>query len=210
MMELCKNFSNLQPLSMRPRTQQRQWFAHDNRLIGGRRSPDLVLVNHYVGGSRTPDLPIIDWKDVVAICEIKYKDDPSLLEDAFQQLADKAYFVYNAQPDRSWFTGLLICGTKLYLTLLTRGGNFRFAPVDIYDNPEDFICLISFLSDSLDNRLGIDDHMWVVKPFNIGGAQIAWDDRPYMEALDGASTDIAAGKVKLLQVIGYLSLGTGM
>ena len=72
---------------------RRVWAPLPNTLIEpeGRRKPDLVLVAPGVQYRE------IKWNDIIAICEVKYKDSADLAKDVFSQLGDKANFIFSHQ-----------------------------------------------------------------------------------------------------------------
>ncbi|KAG1868539.1 hypothetical protein F4604DRAFT_1682186 [Suillus subluteus] len=75
---------------------QQEWVPLNHQLVGGRCSPDLVFIEKGASGSS-----IIEWKDLISICKIKYEDSKSLVDDAYLQLGNKANFIFNTQPDCS-------------------------------------------------------------------------------------------------------------
>ncbi|KAG1884786.1 hypothetical protein F4604DRAFT_1919312 [Suillus subluteus] len=130
---------------------QQEWVPLNHRLVGGRRSQDLVLVEKGASGSS-----IIEWKDLISMCEIKYEDSKSLVDDAYLQLGDKANFVFNAQLDRSW--------------------NIYTKPLDLYAHPTLLSSFLSFLADAPVHSLGIDTHTWLQGPSTLVPT-MRWDDR---------------------------------
>ena len=97
------------------------WVPLSNTLIKGRRKPDLVLVAPEAQHRE------IKWKDVIAICEVKYKDSVDLAKDALLQLGDKANFIFSHQRNRSWLVGIQLCGTIIRLVVFTWGGECLYS-----------------------------------------------------------------------------------
>ena len=163
------------------------------RLVGGRHSPDIILVEKGASGSS-----MIQWKHIISICEIKYEDSKSLVDDAHLQLGDKANFVFNAQPDRSWFVGISLCRPNIWLSYFTRGGNVYTKPLDLYAHPMQLSSFLSLLADAPVDTLGIDTHTWLQGPFTMVPT-MKWDDRV-----------LARNRANLLYLIGFLFSCIGM
>ena len=135
---------------------RRVWAPLPNTLIEpeGRRKPDLVLVAPGVQYRE------IKWNDIIAICEVKYKDSADLAKDVFSQLGDKANFIFSHQHNRSWLVGIQLCGTNIQLVVFTRGGNARTVTLDVYKNKKQLLNILSYLADAPAHDLGIDDDLW--------------------------------------------------
>ena len=160
---------------------RRTWASSADTLIEGCCKPDLVLV---APGAQHQE--IIEWKDIIAICEVKYNDSTDLVRDTFLQLGDKANFVFSHQHTRSWLVGIQICGTKIQLVVFTRGGNARTAALDVYKDKTQLMNLLSYLADAPAPDLGIDEHMWGE------GRNIRWP-----------------GAQRAFQLVGLLFMSTG-
>ena len=102
---------------------RRIWVSSADTLIEGCCKPDLVLV----APASEAQHQEIEWKDIIAICEVKYNDSTDLARDTFLQLGDKANFVFSHQHTRSWLVGIQICGTKIQLVVFTPSGKMVFA-----------------------------------------------------------------------------------
>ncbi|KAJ8590714.1 hypothetical protein M405DRAFT_146544 [Rhizopogon salebrosus TDB-379] len=99
----------------------RTWVSQHNTFIGGRRKPDLVLLDHRLQTSTEK------WEHVRSICQVRYKDTPDLAEDAFEQLYDNTFFIFTAQDNRLFFIGFTMCGANLRAYLFHRGAQVLIA-----------------------------------------------------------------------------------
>lgn len=144
----------------------RQWYHTGNTLIrpmtgaginskslraSGCRKPDSVLTR-----IRTNNASPIAWTDVISVMEMKYRNTPSLKDDAMQYMAEIARLVLTNQIDRRYFVGLVLLGPDLFICVHTRGGSTFTEPIDIYRDIDKYLKTIAWFKHADLEFLGYD------------------------------------------------------
>ncbi|CAD6500917.1 BgTH12-06621 [Blumeria graminis f. sp. triticale] len=95
------------------------------------------------------------WRDIQVLGEIT-KLPTSAWMDKFLQLAVYMREVFTAQPLRKFVHGFLLLDTKLQLWVFDRSGPYSTGFIDIGENPEVFVYVITAYMMMSDEELGID------------------------------------------------------
>jgi hypothetical protein len=127
---------------------RRRWKSFNREQIEKMRNPDIVLV-------RAGTDPV-KWADVISAIEVKWRDQPDLLQKAIGQLADVAALVFHYQPDRQWFPCLSLCGTSLRMSVFTRGGSLHTVPLDLHKDVAQFTKVMNYFTQAEFGWLGYD------------------------------------------------------
>jgi Fungal protein kinase len=134
----------------------RTWDPHDKKLIGSRRKPDLAM-NSEIHPNKE-----LNWKTLASVCEIKYRTNSKLENEARIQIADKAFFTLSSQLNRRYFVGITLCGPKMRVLVFTRGGSAVSSPIDVHENPRDFLYVLGVFAAGNLLWLGYDQHISVL------------------------------------------------
>ncbi|SZF02648.1 unnamed protein product [Blumeria hordei] len=95
------------------------------------------------------------WRDIHVLGEIT-KSSTSVWMDQFLQLAVYMRKVFTAQPLRNFVHGFLLLDTKLQLWVFDRSGSYSTGFIEIGENPEMLIYVITAYMLMSDEELGID------------------------------------------------------
>ena len=126
----------------------RRWRAFDREQVEKMRNPDIVLVK--------TETETVKWVDVISTVEVKWRDQPDLLQKAIGQLADIAALVFHYQPFRQWFPCLSLCGASLRMSVFTRGGSLHTVPLDLHKDVNLFTKVMNYFTQAKDTWLGYD------------------------------------------------------
>ena len=93
----------------------REWQAHDKKMMGKCRKPDLAMNAH-------ENQKELNWKTLASVCEVKYHSQTPLEFEAYVQVVDKAFFPLSSQLNQQYFVGIMMCGSQMHILLFSRGG----------------------------------------------------------------------------------------
>ena len=144
----------------------REWQAHDQKLIGKCRKPDLAMSASH-GNQSCMDL---NWKTLASVCEVKYHSQAPLEFEARIQVVDKAFFTLSSQLNRRYFVRITMCGSQMRILLFSRGGSTISSPIDIHKSPKDFLYVLttfmagdlSWLGYNENFYIGLNDSLWIL------------------------------------------------
>jgi len=117
------------------------------------RKPDLVLLPADVARASKR----LDWRDVSAIGEMKINKTPNTMKSSYIEAAGKTALLLYAQDGRHSAPCLQFLGHHVILTFFDRGGSLSTAPIDINQNPEEFLRILVGLSRAPLCLIGFDE-----------------------------------------------------
>ena len=179
----------------------RKWVADGaNTPLQGsdaNRKPDLVLIPAHVASALKP----LDWRDVSAVGEMKICKSSSTMRSSYIEVAGKTALLLYAQDGRHSAPSLRFLGNHIILTFFDRGGSLSTAPIDINQNPEDFLRILIGLSCAPLCHIGFDEtvithadgkkRVLVAWTGNLVGSEVIMDHVLFIsDALHGRGTTI--------------------
>ena len=116
------------------------------------RKPDLILIPE-----RIKNLSPLDWRDVSVVGEMKINKSSNTEKTSYIEEAGKTALLLYAQDGRHSAPCLRLLGHHIILMFFDRGGSLSTAPIDINQNPEDFLRILVGLSHAPLSHIGFDE-----------------------------------------------------
>ena len=103
-----------------------------------------------------PNCLSLDWKNLVAFCEVKNRGGLVNERASYLEAAGKASCLLYAQDGRHSVPCVRILGPSVYLTIFDRGGSLSTAAFNIHRHPEVFLRILIGVSARPLSTLGFD------------------------------------------------------
>ncbi|KAG6375434.1 hypothetical protein JVT61DRAFT_2991 [Boletus reticuloceps] len=116
------------------------------------RKPDLVLLPKSQIVKQKP----IDWRDILAIGEMKNRGSSRNTELSYVEAAGKTSTIFYSQDGRHAVSSLRILGTTAMFTFIDKGGSISTVEANIHSEPTLFLHILLGLSFSPPCSLGFD------------------------------------------------------
>ncbi|KAF8134592.1 hypothetical protein EV363DRAFT_900412, partial [Boletus edulis] len=116
------------------------------------RKPDLVLLPKSQIVKQKP----IDWRDILAIGEMKNRSSDRDTELSYVEVAGKTSTIFYSQDGRHAVSSLRILGTTVIFTFIDKGGSMSTVEANIHSDPTLFLHILLGLSFFPPCSLGFD------------------------------------------------------